>query len=89
MKLIRAGASDTDVFSKDELGFGACCFYAEDKSFKYFFEIKGREATLYANTELHTRQAIDECLFYSGFITSIKDRTGSILFAKKRDLVYQ
>ena len=79
MKIIRAGINDADVFNKSFLDFGACCFYTEDKAFKYFFEIKGREATLCANTGQYIRQAIEEFLFYSSFITSIKDKDGNIL----------
>lgn len=79
MKIIRAGIYDTDVFSQNELNHGACCFFTEDKKFKYFFEISGREATLFTNTEQYISQAIDEFLFYSGFIISIKDTDGRIL----------
>ena len=79
MKIIRAGAGDTDIFSEYELGFGACCFFTEDRARKYFFEIKGREATLFANTEQYIPQAIEEFLYYSGFVATIKDQSGNIL----------
>jgi len=79
MKIIRAEKSDIDIFSESELGFGACCFFGEDKTCKYFFEIKKREATLHANTDQHISQAIEEFLFYSGFITAVKDKDGRVL----------
>jgi len=79
MKIIRAEKSDIDVFSESELDFGACCFFGEDKTCKYFFEIKKREATLHANTDRHISQAIEEFLFYSGFITAVKDKDGRVL----------
>ena len=82
MKIIRAKADDTDIFSKYELGFGACCFFTEDRARKYFFEIKGREATLFANTGQYIPQAIEEFLYYSGFVTTIKDQNGNILLTK-------
>ena len=68
MKIIRAGFNDTDIFSKEELIFGGCCFFTEDRLSKYFFEIKNREATLFANTDQHINKTINEFLFYSGFI---------------------
>jgi len=79
MKIVRASINDTDLFSSQQLIFGACCFFTEDKIGRYFFEINGREATLYTNTKDHIAQAIDEFLFYSGFITTIKDKEGRIL----------
>lgn len=83
MKIIRANAYDTDIFSKKELDFGACCFYSEDRALKYFFEIKGRDATLYTNVipceNQFLQEAIDNFLFYSGFIVTIKDTDGNIL----------
>jgi hypothetical protein len=82
MKIIRAGLDDTDIFSKDELEFGACCFFSEDKSCRYFFQIKGREAKLFTNTTKHIPQAIDEFLFYSGFVTAIKDERGNTLISR-------
>jgi hypothetical protein len=82
VKIIRAKASNTDIFSEYELGFGACCFFTEDKACKYFFEIKGREATLFANTKQYISQAIKEFLFYSSFVVTIKDSDGNILLTK-------
>jgi len=79
MKIIRAELNDTDVFSASQLLFGACCFYSEDKANKYFFEIRGQSATLHADCDLHTAEAIKEFLFFSGFVTTILDKFGSIL----------
>ena len=76
MKIIRAGLHDTDIFSKDELVYGACCFFADDKVSKYFFKISGQEATLFSNTDRYISQAIDEFLFYSSFVLSVKDKDG-------------
>jgi hypothetical protein len=82
MKIVRAGVNDTDIFSEHELNHGACCFYTEDRSFKYYFEIRGREATFFANTDQYISQAIDEFLFYSGFIVLIKDTCGRTLASR-------
>jgi len=82
MKIIRAGLSDLDIFSADELNRGACCFYTEDRRNRYFFEIRGREATLFSNTEQYICQAIEEFLFYSGFVRTIKDKDGKSLIAR-------
>jgi len=82
MNIIRAGLNDTDIFSKDELDFGGCCFFSEDKAYRYFFRIKGLEATLFANTKQYISQAVEEFLFYSGFITSIKDERGNTLMSR-------
>jgi len=71
MKILRAEHND--------LYAGACCFFSEDKAHKYFFEINGREATLRTNTNQYIAQAIEEFLFYSGFVTIIKDKDGNIL----------
>ena len=84
MKIIRADSSDTDIFSEYELGFGACCFFTEGKTHKYFFEIKGREATLFSNTKQYIPQAIEEFLFYSGFVVTIKDENGNILLTRTK-----
>jgi len=88
MDIIRAGLNDTDVFSKDELDFGGCCFFSVDKAFRYFFRIKGREATLFANTKQYISQAIEKFLFYSSFITSIKDEGGQTLITRTRNEPY-
>jgi L-rhamnose mutarotase len=82
MEIMRAELSDTDIFRKEELDYGGCCFFSEDKAFRYYFEIKGREATLFSNTTQYILQAIDEFLFYSGFITSIKDENGRTLITR-------
>ena len=82
MKVIRADASNTDIFSEYELDFGACCFFTEDRTRKYFFEIKGRQATLFADTKQYIPQVLEEFLFYSGFVTTIKDKSGDILLAR-------
>jgi len=88
MKIIRANTNDTDIFSKEELAFGACCFYTENKAFRYFFKINGREAVLSANTDKFLKEAIDEFLFYSGFIISVKDACGNILMEKAQSKPY-
>jgi len=88
MKIIRAGTNDIDVFSESELSFGACCFFTGDKLHRYFFEIDGREATLFTNTKLYIPQAIDEFLYYSGFIASIKDKEGNILLTRTPNTPY-
>ncbi|MCL2421779.1 MAG: hypothetical protein FWD03_07980 [Defluviitaleaceae bacterium] len=82
MEIVRANTKDTDIFSKAELDFGACCFFTEDRKSKYFFEIKGREATFYTNTDQYIDKAIEEFLFYSSFITSVKDKNGQVLETK-------
>lgn len=81
---MRAGINDIDVFNEEELKYGACCFYTEDRVNKYFFKMKGQEATLYMNSKLYIDEAIDEFLFYSGFIKVVRDSNGSIL--KKREV---
>ena len=83
IKIIRADFNDIDIFTEIELDFGGCCFFTEDRKFKYFFEIDGQEATLFTNTNQYISQVIDEFLFYSSFITSIKDKTGHILLTKE------
>ncbi|MCL2558599.1 MAG: ParB/RepB/Spo0J family partition protein [Treponema sp.] len=83
MKIIRADEKDLDLFAADELRFGACCFFSEDRACKYFFVINGREATLRANSEKYISRAIDEFLFYSGFIVAIKDAAGAVLATRK------
>jgi len=82
MEIIRASINDTDIFTKDELNFGACCFYTEDRKNKYFFEIKGFNATIFSNTCGFIDDVIDEFMFYSGFITTVKDSNGNILREK-------
>jgi len=72
MKILRAEYKDV----------GACYFFSEDKACKYFFKINGREAILFTNTKLYINQAIDEFLFYSGFITLIKDKEGNTLVSR-------
>jgi len=79
MKILRANYSNTDIFAQQQLDSGACCFYSEDKAYKYFFEINGREAVLFTNTEQYISKVIDEFLFYSGFINLIKDEEGNVL----------
>jgi len=88
MKIIRAGLNDTDIFNKDELDFGGCCFFSEDKSCRYFFQIKEREAILFTNTKQYISQAIEEFLFYSGFVTSIKDEHGHALMIRTQSEPY-
>jgi len=79
LNIIRANINDTDMFDTKELGYGACCFYTEDKLNHYYFKIHGREATLYTNSEKHINEAIEEFLYYSNFIICIKMPDGSIL----------
>ena len=82
MKIIRADLNDTDIFSRSELDFGACCFFSEDRNCKYFFAINGQGATLFTDADKYISEAIEEFLFYSGFILSIKDKHGCILAAR-------
>ena len=82
MEIIRAEITDTDIFNESDLVFGACCFYTEDKNCKYIFKIQGTEATLFTNTDKYKNQAIEEFIFYSGFITTIKDKDGNILLTR-------
>ena len=82
MKILRAGHNSTNIFSKQQLDYGACCFYSEDKACKYFFEISNREAKLFTNTNQYITEAIEEFLFYSGFVTIIKDENDNILYSK-------
>lgn len=88
MKIIRAETNDTDLFSVQELSHGACCFFTEDRISRYFFEIKGREATLFTNTEQYIREAIDAFLFYSGFLTSVQDANGKTLATRTPNKPY-
>ena len=88
MKIIRAEIDDTDLFSESELDFGACCFFTEDRVYKYFFEINGQEATLFANTTKYVNEAIEEFLFYSSFIISIKDKDGCVLITRTPNQPY-
>ena len=67
MKIIRAEIKDTDIFNESELDFGACCFFTEDKVFKYFFEIHGQEAILFTNTNQYISEAIEELIFQANF----------------------
>ena len=71
MKIIRAGANDTDMFNQDKLNLGACCFFTEDRQNKYFFKIENREATLFTDSQLYIPEAINKFLFYSGFVSVI------------------
>lgn len=85
MEIIRAGLDDMDIFCREKLDYGACCFYTDDKACNYYFMIKGREATLFANHNLYIDEAIDVFLFYSGFVTLIKDPEGLVLREKASD----
>ncbi len=88
MKIIRAERTDTDVFAKRELDHGACCFYSEDKKNRYYFKIRGRKATLYTNANRYIEEAIDEFLFYSGFIQIIQDVDGRVIAARTPNAPY-
>jgi len=79
MNIIRAEITDTDIFSKDKLKFGACCFFTEDRKHSYHFKINGQEATLYTDTKQYIPQAIEEFLFYSSFVATVKDEGGHAL----------
>lgn len=83
MKIIRAEINDRDIFNEEELKYGACCFYTEDRDTRYFFKIKSQEATLHANKQIFIDEVIDEFLFYSGFVTLVKDCDGNILYERK------
>ena len=82
MEIIRANARDRDIFTEDELAFGGCCFCTEDRVHRFFFEINGREAVLHSGAAF-VDAAIDEFLFYSGFITTIRDGNGNVLRERK------
>jgi len=82
MKIIRAEVTDTDVFSTAQLAFGACCFYSEDRTNRYFFEIRGQSAVLYADSNLYIAEAIEEFLFYSGFVETIINQDGNTLHSR-------
>jgi len=88
MRITRAGLKDADIFTDEELRYGACCFFTEDRAYKYFFEIRGQEAILFSNTEQYINQAIDEFLFYSGFVNSVKDKDGRVLMTKTQNKPY-
>jgi hypothetical protein len=82
MKIKRAGVNDTDLFTDEQLKFGACCFYSEDRALKYVFEINGQEARLLTSTDQYVNLVIDEFLFYSGFVTTIKNKDGYVIAEK-------
>jgi len=88
MEIIRAGLNDTDVFDRRKLDFGGCCFFTEDKLNRYFFEINGCQATLYANTDCYIKEAIEEFLFYSGFISIVNDENGRTLITRPQSTAY-
>ena len=50
---------------------------------KYIFEITGREATLFAESRCHVNEAVEEFLYRSGFVTSIRDASGGILVQRE------
>ena len=83
IKVLRAGYNDTDIFTETDLELGGCCFFTEDRKLKYIFKIDRQEATLFANTNQYVSQVINEFLFYSGFVTSIKDKSGHILSTRE------
>jgi len=66
----------------------ACHFYSEDKSYEYHFKINGHEAILFTETDKYIKEAIDEFIFYSGFITTIKDSHGRILAERSPNKPY-
>jgi len=80
MKIVRADLNDTDIFSAGQLAHGACCFYTEDRAQTYFFEIKRQSAILYTKSDTCITEVINEFLFYSGFVTIIKNQSGGILY---------
>ena len=88
MEIIRAEINDTDMFTKRELDYGACCFFTDDRVFRYFFKINGKEATLYTNTEQYISETIELFLFYSSFILLIKDKDGRILAERTHNQPY-
>jgi len=83
MKIVRACTSDTDIFSEAELRFGACCFFTEDRLNRYSFKINGTEATLISRSEQYISEVIGEFLFYSGFVSTIRNENGAILLDRK------
>lgn len=64
---------------------GACLFYTEDGC-KYLFKISGQQAVLHTASNLYIDEVIDEFLFYSGFVTSIKTPEGKILRERNVEL---
>ncbi|MDR1692786.1 MAG: hypothetical protein LBR72_05455 [Oscillospiraceae bacterium] len=88
MKIIRAGFNDADIFSRDELNHGACCFFTEDRRNKFVFRIEGTEATLFADSMEYVDMAMSEFLFYSGFVTTVKDKFGNVLMDACPDKPY-
>ena len=46
------------------------------------------EATIFTNTNQHINQAIQEFLFYSSFIATIKDKEGSIILTRTPNKPY-
>lgn len=81
MNIKRADTNDADIFCPQQLAYGACCFYTEDRLNQYFFEIKGQEAVLHTNPAIShfIDAAIDEFLFYSNFIHRVKAPNGHVL----------
>ncbi|MCL2415285.1 MAG: hypothetical protein FWD01_00570 [Defluviitaleaceae bacterium] len=59
------------------------CFFTENRKHKYLFEISGQEAILHTKTDKYLQQAIDEFIFYSGFIVLIKDAKDGILLERE------
>ncbi|MCL1996581.1 MAG: hypothetical protein FWG63_10275 [Defluviitaleaceae bacterium] len=88
MEIKRAEINDMEMFTAEELNFGACCFFTEDRTCKYFFKINKREATLFTNTKQYINEVIKEFLFYSNFILSIKDEDGCVLFVNSQSQPY-
>jgi len=73
-------------------GFSACLYHTKDGAHQYRFEIKGQDATIFADTELYLDAVIGEFLFYSGFVTTIKNAVGEVILTRqcelqKRDIV--
>ncbi|GHV41919.1 hypothetical protein FACS189490_09780 [Clostridia bacterium] len=84
MEILRAELSYTDLFTVEQLSNGACCFYTEDKLFKYYFAINGETAVLVTNDaeKLFVDDAIGEFLWYSGFVSAVLDESGGVIQSK-------
>lgn len=80
MDIIRASKNDTDLFDASRLSHAACCFYTEDRTGRFFFEIVNHtEAIVHHENDTYINEAIDEFLFYSGFISKIRNNSGEII----------
>lgn len=79
MEIKRAEPGNTNIFPAEKLRYGGCCFYSDNRECTYFFDIKGREAVLYADKPLYLDDVINEFLFYSNFVKRIYNPSGRLL----------